>query len=221
VTIADGVTEIKEQAFDGCKGLTNLSFLKGSAITTVGEDAFQESGIASLLGMESVRKIGNWAFHSCKDLRSIEGLGCEEMGVCCFAECTLLQSMKGWPASMTVIPGACFLRCTGMTTVDCDLSRVTSIGSNAFRGCTSLLPPSLSKLDADPAAVLAYLKRKSKDERVLARYAIYASIRRARDQEGEPRTDESPTALAFALAKLPPDMNRVILEFKLGVVEQR
>jgi hypothetical protein len=30
-----------------------------------------------------------------------------------------------------------------------------------------------------------------------------------------------PTAFAFALAKLPPDMNRLILEFKLGVVVQR
>jgi hypothetical protein len=123
---------------------------------------------------------------------------------------------------MTVIPAWTFFACTGMTTVDCNLSHVTSIGAteygHAFAGCTSLLPPSLSKKDADPAAVLAYLKRKSKDERVLARYAIYASIRRARDQENSPRTDESPTAFAFALARLPPDMNRLILEFKLGVV---
>ena len=144
------------------------------------------------------------------------------MGEFCFAWCILLQSMKGWPASMTVIPGSCFYACTGMTAVDCDLSHVTSIevdaGGHAFAGCTSLLPPSLSTSHADPAAVLAYLKRKSKDERVLARYAVYASIRRARDQEGEPRTDESPTAFAFALAKLPPDMNRVIVEFLLGKV---
>ena len=40
VTIADGVTEIKEKAFGGCKGLTNLSFLKGSAIMTIGYGAF-------------------------------------------------------------------------------------------------------------------------------------------------------------------------------------
>jgi hypothetical protein len=176
--------------------------------------------------MERVRKIGKQAFQECKDLRTIEGLGCEEMGTCCFALCTLLQSMKGWPASMTAIPMYCFVNCTGMTTVDCDLSRVASIGvdaygDHAFVGCTSLLPPSLSKQGADPAAVLAYLKRKSKDERMLARYAIYASIRRARDQEGQPRTLSSPTAFAFALAKLPPDMNRLILEFKLGVVVQR
>jgi hypothetical protein len=225
VTVAAGVTEIKDLAFYGCKGLTNLSFLEGSTITTIGYSAFSESGIASLQWMESVRKIGDWAFSECKDLRTIEGLGCEEMDVACFAFCTLLQSMKGWPASMTVIPGGCFSQCTGMTTVDCDLSHVTSIevslGHHAFAGCTSLLPPELSAKDADPAAVLAYLKRKSKDERVAARYAIYASALRARSEEGEPLTDESPTPLAFHLAKLPPDMARVIVEFAHGVVKKK
>jgi hypothetical protein len=77
VTIADGVTEIKQQAFEGCKGLT---FLEGSAITTVGHSAFSCSGIITLLGMELVRKIGKYAFAYCEDLRTIEGLGCEEMG---------------------------------------------------------------------------------------------------------------------------------------------
>ncbi|GMI31992.1 hypothetical protein TeGR_g14101 [Tetraparma gracilis] len=166
VTVAVGVAEIKQQAFYGCKGLTNLSFLKGSAITTVGHQAFQGTSIANLQGMEVVRKIGIGAFYQCKDLRTIEGLGCEEMGWNCFAKCTLLQSMKGWPASMTVIPPGCFHSCTGMTTVDCDLSHVTSIGvddegAHAFAGCTSLLPPSLSADGADPAAVLACLKRKA------------------------------------------------------------
>ncbi|GMI57967.1 hypothetical protein TeGR_g4773 [Tetraparma gracilis] len=162
VTFAGGVAEIKPLAFCGCKGVTNLGFLKGSAITTVGEQACRDSGIITLQGMERVRKIGSHTFYGCKDLRSIEGLGCEEMGDYCFTRCTLLQSMKGWPASMTYIPRCTFSRCTGMTTVDCDLSH-----------------------------------------------------------EEEPRTDESPTEFAFALAKLPPDMNRLILEFKLGVVAQR
>ncbi|GMI22972.1 hypothetical protein TeGR_g10075 [Tetraparma gracilis] len=165
VTFADGVTEIKQQAFHRCKGLNNLSFLKDSAITTVGAWAFRSLGIASLQWMEGVKKIGISAFADCKDLRTIEGLGCEEMGEACFAFCTLLQSMKGWPASMTVIPEGCFSCCTGMTTVDCDLSHVTSIGARAFFNCTSLLPPSLSAGNADPAAVLAYLKEKYRNER--------------------------------------------------------
>jgi hypothetical protein len=225
-TVAAGVTGIKDRAFLGCKGLTNLSFLKGSAITTVGEGAFGQSSVTSLQGMEGVMEVGMGAFYCCKDLRTIEGLGCEEMGVACFARCPLLQSMKGWPASMTVIPGACFFRCTGMATVDCNLSHVTSIGvdwegDHSFAGCTSLLPPSLSAGDADPAAVLAFLKRKSKDERTTARYAIYASALRARSEENLPRTAESPTPLAFSIAKLPPDMARVVVEFAHGVVKKQ
>jgi hypothetical protein len=221
VTIADGVTVIERKAFRGCEGLSNLSFIRGSGVTTIRDHAFRQTGITSLLGVEGVKTVGNDAFSECEDLRTIEGLGCEEMGSCCFYRCRLLQSMKGWPASMTVIPPGMFRGCTGMTTVDCNLSNVTSIGPNAFTGCTSLLPPSMLALaegSTDPAAVLAYLKRKSFLERNPLRYAVYASIRRARDQEGEPRTHESPTAVAFALAKLPPDMNRVIVEFLLGEV---
>ncbi|GMI20391.1 hypothetical protein TeGR_g1354 [Tetraparma gracilis] len=182
VTIADGVTEIEYRAFEGCKGLTNLSFLKGSAITTIGGMAFDSSGIITLLGMEGVRKIDAVAFAHCKDLRTIEGLGCEEMGWSCFMYCDLLQSMKGWPASMTVIPGGCFHGCTGMTTVDCDLAHVTSVEvhqhwGHAFAGCTSLLPPSLSAKNADPAAVLAFLKRKSILERAPERSAFLCSLK--------------------------------------------
>ena len=183
VTVNDGLAEIADAAFEGCEGLKNLSFLEGSAITTIGDSAFAGSGINDLQGMEGVRKIGKWAFAYCKDLRTIEGLGCEEMENECFLGCILLQSMKGWPASMTVIPAWCFHRCTGMTTVDCDLSHVTSIGvgtwGHAFAGCTSLLPPSLSAGNADPVAVLAFLKRKSFLERAPERRAFLCSLKHA------------------------------------------
>ncbi|GMI23290.1 hypothetical protein TeGR_g10582 [Tetraparma gracilis] len=190
VTVANELTEIKDYAFRGCKRLPNLSFLQDSAITTVGEWAFGISGIITLQGMERVRKIGNYAFQQCVDLRTIEGLGCEEMGEYCFAWCTLLQSMKGWPASMTYIPAGCFRDCADMTTVDCDLSRVTSIGRNAFQGCSSLLPPWLSagSWDADPAAVLTYLKEKSRKER--ARPTFLFCLKHAQsnyyDRSGDP-----------------------------------
>jgi hypothetical protein len=53
---------------------------------------------------------------------------------------------------------------------------------------------------ADPAAVLANLKEKSRKERAPGlSYAIYACVRRARDLEGEPSTHESPDPLAFRM----------------------
>jgi hypothetical protein len=246
VIIADGVTEIKRTSFWRCTGLTNLSFLEGSAIKTIGDNAFEGSGITSLQGMEGVMEIGVGAFIDCEDLRTIEGLACEEMGAGCFTLCPLLQSMKGWPASMKYIPANCFKDCTGMTTVDCDLSRVTSIEDDndnfghAFSGCTSLLSPELAEPDADPAAVLAYLKKKSKDERAAARYAIYSSVRLSRwhsaaSLELSP-LNEDVEALVYAfagsgnhaaapldpllqrIALLPDDMVREIIECKLGVV---
>jgi hypothetical protein len=170
--------------------------------------------------MEGVRKIGELAFAYCRDLRTIEGLGCEEMGDYCFMFCTLLQSMKGWPASMTVIPSNTSQDCTGMTTVDCDLSHVTSIGANAFYNCTSLLPHSLAFSD-DPAAVLAFLKRKSFLERAPLRFAIYASMVVARKQEGRgvPGSgfhSSSLSPLVKNIALLPPDMSRLVIEFAHG-----
>ena len=60
---------------------------------------------------------------------------------------------------------------------------MTSIGvdwqGHAFAHCTSLLPPSLSAGDADPAAVLAFLKRKSILERVAERRAFLCSLKHA------------------------------------------
>ncbi|GMI35733.1 hypothetical protein TeGR_g12394 [Tetraparma gracilis] len=192
VTFTDGLSGIMMYAFSGCKGLTNLSFLKDSAITIIRSYAFSGSGVITLFGMEGVREIGYAAFSNCKGLRTIEGLGCEEMGDFCFQQCTLLQSMKGWPASMTAIPVGCFYNCTGMTTVDCDLSHVTSIGImhgyHSFAGCTSLLPPSLSGSHADPAAVLAYLKEKFRKER--ARPTFLFCLKHAQsnyyDRTGDP-----------------------------------
>jgi hypothetical protein len=65
VAVGDGLTEIRNRAFCGCMGLKNLSFLKDSAITTIGDHAFRKSGITYLHGMEGVKKIGYMAFAYC------------------------------------------------------------------------------------------------------------------------------------------------------------
>jgi hypothetical protein len=81
-------------------------------------------------------------------------------------------------------------------------------------------------MDADPAAVLAFLKRKSFLERAPLRYAIYASMVVERKQEGRPAPvpgrsfHSSLYPLSRNLALLPPDMARAIIEFAHGVVQR-
>jgi hypothetical protein len=45
--------------------------------------------------MENVREMTHTPSVFCKDLRTIEGLGCEEMGGSCFARCILLKVDEG------------------------------------------------------------------------------------------------------------------------------
>jgi hypothetical protein len=125
---------------------------------------------------------------------------------------------------MAVIPAGTFYGCGGMTTVGCDLSHVTFHRSSTTTDATpsSAAPrcslPRSPRTAPTPFDVRAYLKGGSLEERrVAARYATYACVRRARKQEGQPRTIRSPHQIAFAMATLPPDMNRAILEFTYGV----
>ena len=74
--------------------------------------------------------------------------------------------------------------------------------TNAFAGCTSLLPPSLADVSADPAAVLAFLKRKSKDERAAARRAFLCSLKHAQsnyyNRTGDPCSASRRIIMEFA-----------------------
>jgi hypothetical protein len=56
---------------------------------------------------------------------------------------------------------------------------VTSIEANAYENCTSVLPTSLSAHNADPATVLAFLKRQSFLERAPERRAFLCSLKHA------------------------------------------
>ena len=117
VVIESGVTSIGDSAFEGCSGLTSITFAEGSHLTTIGVNAFYGCSNTNLKSIEipaSVTTIDNWAFMSCSYLESI----------------TI-------PASVTSIGNSAFESCSNLASVTV-FSASCTLGTQAINGCTNL-----------------------------------------------------------------------------------
>ena len=115
VTMGNGVNrdQIPEEAFANCNDVTTINLPNN--IKTIGDSAFQYSGIEFIILPASVSSVGNEAFKACNNLTSIvfqEGAN-KTFGNQVFAQSTHLKTV--------VINGP-----------------ITSIGPNPFTGCTAL-----------------------------------------------------------------------------------
>lgn len=72
ITLPNGLKEIANYAFYGCKELKRVSFPEKSTLKTIGDSAFENcSALKSVLISKPVQVIGKKAFKNCKNLTSI------------------------------------------------------------------------------------------------------------------------------------------------------
>ena len=151
------VTEIDENAFNGCTSLTSISL--PNTIKVIGKNAFYGcSGLTSVTLPNGVTTIGASAFAECTNLRSVVMpnsvnsmdwnvfYGCSALTSVTlsnnlnalkgtFSGCTSLASVN-IPAGVNTLDGT-FNGCTSLATVKLPTA-VSYIGENTFNGCSSL-----------------------------------------------------------------------------------
>ena len=136
VTIPNSVKSIRYSAFSGCSGLTSVTI--PNSVTYIGVDAFFGcSGLTSVTIPNSVKSIGYSAFSGCSGLTSVTiGNSVTSIEAAAFSGCIGLSSIT-IPNSVTSIGNNTFNYCSGLTYVTIPNS-VTSIGASAFYGCKGL-----------------------------------------------------------------------------------
>jgi hypothetical protein len=134
--IPDGVTEIGNNAFDGCRSLVSINL--PDSVTEIGDNAFEDcTSLVSINLPDGVTELGEGAFYGCTSLVSINlPDSVTKIGVRAFGGCTSLVSIN-LPDGVTEIGNSAFDGCRSLVSINLPDS-VTEISSSAFDGCTEI-----------------------------------------------------------------------------------
>lgn len=135
------VTSIGMMAFDSCLGLTSITF--PASLTTIGDGAFQTTGLTSVTIPQNVTNIGVAPFAFCNNLTSIE-VDVNNPNYDSRNNCNAIIQKEGdvliqgcpntiIPNNVTIIDKKAFYDFSGLTEINIPES-VTVIGESAFIG---------------------------------------------------------------------------------------
>ena len=139
ITLSSSLLAIPNSTFYGCSSLSSITI--PDAVTSIGSQAFGNTGLTSLNIPKSVTSIGTSAFSNCISLSSVvweADSTLTQINSSAFVNCTGLTSLT-IPKSVTYIGTSAFNSCSKLESVVWeDNSVLTQIDFSAFENCTSL-----------------------------------------------------------------------------------
>lgn len=153
VSIPAGVKTIGNAAFRRCSQLQTVTFAEGSALASIGDNAFE--GCQQLSGLQlpsGVTEIGQAAFNGCRALKEITiPNGVTELKTLTFGTCTSLQNVI-LPDGLQTIGDRVFSGCAALTQIVLP-DGVTALGTRVFNNCQALakvlVPASVESIAED------------------------------------------------------------------------
>ena len=155
IVVSKSVQTIADSAFKGCTELTKVTFETGSALTSIGKNAFDGcEKLAEVNGLpNSLVSVGNYAFRNCYALSTINlPDAVDSLGTYVFQNAGLTSIAI--PASIESIPNYAFDGCTKLAKVTLH-QYVKSIGTAAFQNTKALKSIDLSKTDPNGLTLAA------------------------------------------------------------------
>lgn len=153
VSIPASVKNIHNLAFKSCSQLQTVTFAEGSALASIGDNAFEGcQKLSSLQLPEGVTEIGRAAFNGCRALREITiPTGVTEIEDFTFGVCASLREIH-LPEGLTSIGASAFTGCAALTQIVLP-DGVTALGARAFNNCQALakvlVPASVESIAED------------------------------------------------------------------------
>ena len=162
VTIPEGITEIRWNAFENCVALESVEI--PSSVHTIRECAFWNTGLTSVTVSDSVRVLEDYAFFGCENLTELTLATTSNLSsVFDMSIVTTVNLMEGvtvidedafssaqsltsvnLPSTLAMIKAYAFWECTALESIQLPDS-VVSIGANAFENCYELREVKMSE----------------------------------------------------------------------------
>ena len=134
--LPQGVTSIREYAFQNCSSLTSITIPSG--ITEIANYTFQDcSSLSSVTILGKLTNIGNYAFSGCTKLADFAiPATVTSIGKYAFYNCSSLTSVT-IPDGMYYTDESVFSNCAGLAALTLH-KNITSLGANSFYNCKGL-----------------------------------------------------------------------------------